>query len=362
VDVSERLKAEAGELPAVSAAAGAKFAESLPKLLNLVNEKFAVAGRLAGASARGEDRELTRDAHMHFGRMLKAVFEFGLYEELGEEFAWYVSTLSVRGLGESYFRKMLEGWIIAVHSTIGPPLSGELTLPLEWLRRRLHDFSSLRPAAPEALIPEGESFLNLVLERRRRDAAEYILSLKDTGFPHERLFSDVVLPALREVGRLWQTKEISVADEHAATEICRYVIFRVIDSIPRDTRLPYKAVVACVPGEEHEMAARVLADYMEARGWTVIFLGRSLPEDDLVAAVSENAADVVILSVTMIANLPALRDLLKRLREISPGAKAIVGGRAAIRAQAVLRAQADAVVPGFEEAHSVSLRLVRGNA
>jgi methanogenic corrinoid protein MtbC1 len=362
MDAGDQLREEARGLPAVSEAAAAKFAETLPKLLNLVNEKFLLEERLSEEPVTGGRLELTRDAHTHFGRMVRAIFEFGLYEEMGEEFGWYVSALSARGLGETYFRRMTEGWIIAIHSAIQPPLSGELTLPLEWLRKRLHDFYTHRPAATKRLSPEGEAFLNLILERRRRDAAEYILSLKDTGFATARLFSDVIMPALGEVGLMWQRNETSVADEHAATEICRYVIYRVIDSMPPEARLPYRVLVACVPGEEHELGARILADYLETRGWTVTFLGRSTPEEDLIAAAWAGKIDVVILSVTMIANLPATRDLLTKLRDQGSKAKTVVGGRAATKARAVLMDYTDAVVSDIEEAHSVCLDLVGDNA
>jgi methanogenic corrinoid protein MtbC1 len=362
MDGSERSKSISRDLPRVSGEAAAKFTESLPNLLNLVNDKFAVEERLSQEAVTGGRTDLTRDAHAHFGRMLRAILEFGLYEDMEQEFRWYVSTLSARGLAEPYFRRMIEGWIIAIHSAIEPPHSSELTLPLEWLRKRLHGYYAGRPEAATALSREGESFLNLILEGRRRDAAEYILSLKDTGFAAVRLFSDVILPALGQVGLMWQRNEIGVADEHAATEICRYVIYRVIDSMPVDAPLPYRIIVACVPGEEHEMGARILADYLGSRGWAVKYLGRSTPEVDLLAAVASQGIDITVLSVTLLENLPAARDLLLKIRERVPVMKTAIGGRAALKARAVLEAYTDAVVTGFDEAHSVCLRMVGADA
>jgi methanogenic corrinoid protein MtbC1 len=346
----------------ISGEAVGEFARAFPRLLAMVDEKFDVEARLSGGAVDSDRRALTRDAHRHFGAMLRAVFEFGLYDEMAGEFAWYVSAYSARGLEEAYFRKMLDGWIIAIHSAICPPASGELTRPLEWLRGRLHDTYEHVPGAGKDLSPEAEAFLNLVVEGRRRDAAEYVVSLKDTGFPPTGLFSGVIMPAMAEVGRMWQGNEIGVAEEHAATEICRYVVYRLMDSMPREARLPYRALVACVPGEDHEIGARITADYLEAKGWAVSFLGRSTPEEDLVEAAAAGRADVVVLSVTMIANLPAARDLLRRLGERVPGVKTVVGGRAALKARAVIEAHADAVVSDIDKVHSVCLSLVGENA
>jgi methanogenic corrinoid protein MtbC1 len=362
VEKGEKLRAEAGLLPRVSEGAAARFAERLPMLLNLVNDKFAVEERLADDPSAGGHVDLIDDAHMHFGRMLRAIFEFGLYGDMVDEFRWYLATLSSRGLGEAYFRHMVEGWIIAIHATIEPEFSGQLTRPLRWLQRRLPDLYASGPGISPPLSPEGQVFLNILLEQSRRRAAEYVISLKDTGFAPVGLFSHVILPALGEIGMMWQRNEISVADEHMATEICRYVIYRVIDAMPLEPRRSHKILVACVPGEEHELGARVLADYLETRGWPVVFLGRSTPGGDLIGAIEGNRIDVAVLSVTMIANLPATRDLLAAIRRKAPHVKTMAGGRAALKAAAVLKACADAVVSDIEEAHSVCLDLVGGNA
>jgi hypothetical protein len=124
----------AADLPPVSESAIRAFSEALPKLLSLVNDKFAVDERVL-KKQQPEDLKFIYDAHHHFGDMLRAIFEFDLYDHMLGEFAWYVSALSSRGFKESYFRRMVEAWMIAIHSSIKPPESGELTASLEYLCR-----------------------------------------------------------------------------------------------------------------------------------------------------------------------------------------------------------------------------------
>jgi hypothetical protein len=82
----------------------------------------------------------------------------------------------------------------------------------------------------------------------------------------------------------------------------------------------------------------------------------------LIKAVTADRVDVLVLSVTMIANLPSTRDLLAGIRERTPDTRIVVGGRAALKARVVLENYCDAVVSDIDEAHSVCLRLAGGDA
>jgi methanogenic corrinoid protein MtbC1 len=172
----------------------------------------------------------------------------------------------------------------------------------------------------------------------------------------------VLMPALRHIGILWQKNKISAADEHAATEICRYIIFRLCDSIPREKSLPYKALVSCVPGEEHEMGAEIMASYLESKGWRVYFVGHSAPEQDNIDAITKHKPDVVFLSVTLISNLPETVEFLKKIRTISSEVKIVLGGKAAVVVKRTVQKLSDAVLDDYQEVHSKALELLGKNA
>jgi methanogenic corrinoid protein MtbC1 len=346
---------------AVSKIGRRAFSGAFPRLLAQVNDKFAVDARVL-KEEQPENLEFIYDAHRHFGDMLSAVYEFGLYENMLDEFAWYVSTLSSRGFGETYFRRMVEAWIIAVHSTIKPPESSELSAPLEYLCRNLHDIYSAAAAEAPPLDPEAQHFLSLILNKDRRGAAEYVLSLLERGDAVERVYSSVVLPALGRLGALWQGNDISVADEHAATEISRYALFRLIDSIPRERPLGKQALVACVPGEEHDIGAQIASGYLEAKGWDVVYVGRSAPADAIIKTIEARRPQVAVFSINLIARLPAARDLFLAIRSRFPGVKIIAGGHAAIVARQSLTAYVHGIAGGPEDLHTLALRLVGQDA
>jgi methanogenic corrinoid protein MtbC1 len=362
MDNLNRIKSDAGKLPTISEGAISAFSHSLPRLLFLVNEKFVVENRFCCGRSLEKQMDLLRSVHKNFGEVLLAVYQFGLYDALVDEFAWLVSMLWYRDIRKEYLEKMFAAWIVALHGTVQPSFSRQLAEPLRFLEKNLSAF--LKEA--EISIPMGDKdqkeFVTLLLSKQRRDSADFMISRLRSSKEPDQLCNLVLMPALREIGLLWQTNQICSADEHVATEICRYVIFRLCDALPREKSLSYKALVSCVPGEEHQLGAEMVAGYLEGKGWTVCYLGRSLPEEDEMAAIAKYQPEVVFLSCSLIANLPATVSLLGKIRQASPRIKIVAGGHAAVAAQEKIQNWAEVVVADYQEVHLAALRLLEKNA
>jgi hypothetical protein len=117
----------------------------------------------------------------------------------------------------------------------------------------------------------------------------------------------VIRPAQREVGRLWQRNEISIAQEHMATAISHLAL---ADLYQRDQPARHNGktvIVACVEGELHDFPARLVADELEMAGFNVRFLGASVPADTLVSFVARENPDLLVLSATMASRGPHAR-------------------------------------------------------
>jgi len=357
-----QIKAEFTGFSRISEQAIASFRHLLPRLVFLVNEKFEVDNKFCCEKPLDTYLEFLKDMHGNFGDTLLAIYEFNLYPALIEEFSWLVSVLHYRGFEREYFDKMLDSWIMAIHGTIEPTLSRELVQPLRILQRNLSEFLKRSEITSEPETPAQQEFTDLLLEKRRRDATDYMMALLEKGNEPSDVCSGILMPALKQIGILWQKNKISAADEHAATEICRYIIFRLCDSTPREKPLPYKALVSCVPGEEHEMGAEIMASYLESKGWRVYFVGHSAPEQDNVDAITKHRPDVVFLSVTLISNLPETVEFLKKIRKISSELKIILGGKAAVTAKETVQDFADVIIDDYKEVHPKALELLGKNA
>jgi methylmalonyl-CoA mutase cobalamin-binding domain/chain len=161
-----------------------------------------------------------------------------------------------------------------------------------------------------------------------RGALGVIDGLIDEGLEFDTICEDVIRPALYEIGTLWESGRIGVADEHLASSICETVLACIgaIWAAPPDTQ---PCVLVCATdGEGHAIGARMVAEAFAAIDWSVRFLGASTPPDAVASAVAEREADVVALSTTMGANLPAVKETIELIRAAAPKVWIVVGGQA----------------------------------
>ena len=163
----------------------------------------------------------------------------------------------------------------------------------------------------------------------------------------------VVAEAQRELGRLWENNEISVADEHQATAISQLVLSHLYTSLQRDSRVGKIIVVACVEGEQHDMAARIASDVLESAGFDVVFLGANVPTASLVDKLRAVKADALALAVTMSFHLDAVRTTITRVRDaLGAELPVLVGGDAVVDAPEL------AASPGVHVSQGSALELV----
>ncbi len=168
------------------------------------------------------------------------------------------------------------------------------------------------------------------------------------------LYEEIVRPALEEVGALWYSNQITVADEHLATAAAQSAIAALYPQFPWPPRGP-RVLVACAQGERHELGARMVADLLALDGWDERFLGSDVPVEDLARKAQEIAPRVVGLSVTLPVCIPAVRSAIDLTRSLSPGVKILLGGRATVDRRGVAELLgADVVVRRGAEAVEVA--------
>jgi methanogenic corrinoid protein MtbC1 len=173
----------------------------------------------------------------------------------------------------------------------------------------------------------SRELLDLAVVGRPRPAIDHALNLIADGLPADRLIVEVLADVQREVGRLWQSNQWSVAQEHAATA----VIDGVVGAISLQTRTPPaphqgNLLVACVEEEYHSLPARMGAERLRHDGWDVTFLGASVPAHDMQKFVVDAEPDAIVLSCTLSLHLPAATRSISALADI--GAAVVVAGAA----------------------------------
>jgi methanogenic corrinoid protein MtbC1/DNA-binding XRE family transcriptional regulator len=145
------------------------------------------------------------------------------------------------------------------------------------------------------------------------------------------IYSQVITPSLVSVGDLWCRKDISVAEEHLATQLVLTHLDRLIEMFAwRDRLSSYRILVGCVEGERHWVGARMFADLCLSHGWSAEFLGPDVPNDALVDIVKKRNPQVVALSAAMAAGVEHARWLVRALADLANPPRIIIGGHAIV--------------------------------
>jgi methanogenic corrinoid protein MtbC1 len=174
----------------------------------------------------------------------------------------------------------------------------------------------------------AREFLESLLRGDRHSASCLVLDSVQAGVSIKSIYTQVFQRSQRELGRLWQTNQISVAQEHFCTAATQMVISQLYPYIFSGERRGRRLVAACVGGELHEIGARMVADFFEMNGWDTYFLGANMPPESIVRIVAERQADMLALSATMTFHIGKVTDIIASLRAsgASPRTRILVGG------------------------------------
>lgn len=203
------------------------------------------------------------------------------------------------------------------------------------LGRALAHMSEPAPEPPSFLAAEeplgitAARFIGFLLAGDRLAASRLILDAVTTGTPVADIYEHVFAKSQYEIGRLWQTHKISVAQEHFCTAATQLVMSQCFPYIAAGEKNGRTLVATCVAGELHEIGMRMVADFFEMRGWDTMFLGANMPMAGVLKAIADRQPDLLAISVTMTFHIPDAARLIGRVRA-GAGAektKILVGGR-----------------------------------
>ena len=172
--------------------------------------------------------------------------------------------------------------------------------------------------------------LRQALDAFDEPAAQAVLDrlLADLSLP--AVLRDVVLPYLADLGDRWQGGTASVALEHFASNVIRGRLAGLARSW--GSGHGPQALLACPPGELHDMALTVFGIMLNRNGWRIDYLGANTPVEELERAVDATRPDLVVLAATVPETLEPLRPQLGSLARRAPLALAGAGATAQIAA------------------------------
>jgi len=190
-----------------------------------------------------------------------------------------------------------------------------------------------RPAAGAATAQDAGALLDQAIDAIRaldHAALERLLERGAVAMSKPALRRDLIVPLMVRVGELWRSGDLRVAQEHMASAIVRSFLTTMNTHHPIPAGAP-TLIVATPVGQWHELGALMAASHALEAGWDVLYLGASLPAEEIAGAAASRRARAVLLNLVYPAADPTVESELRQLRRLlEAGTALLVSGQAAV--------------------------------
>ncbi len=200
-----------------------------------------------------------------------------------------------------------------------------------------------------------QEYMKEILAGKRNAALEIIMDAYRGGYPILGIYMDIFQETLYEIGRLWETNQISVADEHLGTAITQYVMSNLYQHLETSDKQRGRLVMTGVQGELHQVGANMVSDVLEAEGWDVMFLGTNVPDDGVIESIRKHGADLFGISSTMLFNIPKVIRLVEATRREFGNSIPIMLGGGAFKSIKALPSELDGCIVAMNLREAIDL-------
>jgi methanogenic corrinoid protein MtbC1 len=190
------------------------------------------------------------------------------------------------------------------------------------------------PTPAEALDPADslEEFVQLLLAHDAPVANKYVAALRSKGVPLASLYLDLLAPAARRLGAMWEADEVSFVD--VTLGLCRMhevllEFSRCFDARGHRDGPGRNALIVPAPGEQHTFGLFMVMEFFRRDGWNC-FTGTPHTAQEFKRLVRIQEYDAIGISVSATRHLDAAADQISEIRRLPRGKQIVVlaGGRA----------------------------------
>lgn len=167
-----------------------------------------------------------------------------------------------------------------------------------------------------------------VLKGNKRTMLEDVKAYLAEGDSPRSVIEEHLIPAINEVGELFDQKKYFLPQLIASAEAMELAISYVEPLLPKaknGKKMP-TIVMATVEGDIHDIGKNLVVLMLKNYGYRVVDLGKDVPKEVIIdAAIKENAA-IIGLSALMTTTMMRMKDVVEYAREKQVKAKIIIGG------------------------------------
>lgn len=247
------------------------------------------------------------------------------------------------------------------------------TIEGDIIPRLMLAFDSTRAAKAQGsevshkLADSVDEFVQLLLTHDAPIAANYVSTLRSEGIPLSTLYLDLLSPAARRLGVMWEEDECSFTD--VTIGVCRMhqvllEFSRCFSAADGSSDPGQNALIVPVPGEQHTFGLFMVMEFFRRAGWNC-WSGSPSTRKQFHELVQEQDFDVIGFSVSADQFVEPAAELIAEIRRGKKNGDTVilVGGRAIVEnPELVTQIGADAMAHDGREAVREVSRLCRAQA
>ena len=191
------------------------------------------------------------------------------------------------------------------------------------------------PSSPDRPIEDARARLMSAIEAYDEAVLQAALDDGLAAFGLETFVRDLILPTLSAVGRGWEQGRVEISQEHFASNLIRGRLLSLARLWGRGSG-PL-ALLACAPGEHHDISLLAFGLILRSHGWRILFLGADTPLSTMEETARMTAPAVIVLVTFETSRVEAEGTVLRRLARTAPlflsgpGAPAELTGKLRVR-------------------------------
>ncbi len=187
-------------------------------------------------------------------------------------------------------------------------------------------------AAREKEPPLEEKIRRAVIEGDRDRIQDLVGEGVESGMDPMALNSEILVPAMEEVGRRFNAKIFFLPQVILAAETMQRAFQVLRPLLPKAAgEAKGKVVLATVKGDVHDIGKNILAAVLENHGYEVIDLGKNVDRETILARAFQEKAPLVALSALMTTTMVEMKRVISEARKRGLPSRFLVGGAVVTR-------------------------------
>ena len=180
----------------------------------------------------------------------------------------------------------------------------------------------------EIAIPTAKDELAAALANFDDGGAHAVFDTLLARLSTDTVLRDVIVPYLHELGERWERGDVSIAQEHFASTLLRGRLLGLARGWGGG--IGPVAVLACAPGEQHDLGLLAFGIALRARGWRIVYLGTDTPIASVADAARSCSPAIVVVSAV---DPRAFRRNAEELQQLARDTRLGLGGAGAAKAR-----------------------------